>query len=462
MRLPLTLPKPWPRTLLWRSFLLIAMLMGLSLLAWFQIYKQISIRSRTEQTAQMLASAVNLTRSALLAADATRRGLLLVQLMSQEGLRVYPAEPTDLVVEAEDTGFMQDLHEALQRRIGPSTRIASSVEGEEGFFVSFVLDDAVPEDEYWLMLPAERIRAGTLAGWIGWALIVLLLSLLGAWLLMFSVSRPLKSLEHAARMVGQGELPPALPERGPRELRAVAEAFNQMSHDLAQLESDRALILAGVSHDLRTPLARLRLGLELSGVPDTELEAMSTDIDDMDRIIGQFLDFARDTQAVELLETDLAGMLGELAERYRKRGANIVLEAEALPPLKLRADALRRAIANLIDNALRYGGKEQTIDVSLRRDKTQLIIEVADQGPGIPESQFERLKRPFTRLEQARSNTDGSGLGLAIVDRITRQHGGQFELANREGGGLSARIVLPATPPSGGSAQGVPGPVTSA
>lgn len=441
--LPFKLRPPWPRTLLWRSFILIALLMGLSLLAWFQIYKQISARSRTEQTAQMLASAVNLTRSALLASDVTRRGLLLAQLMSQEGLRVYPAEPTDNVIEAEDEGFIGDLHEALKRRIGPSTRIARTVEGEEGFFISFLLDEAVPEDEYWLMLPAERIRAGTLAGWVSWALAVLLLSLLGAWLLMFSVSRPLKALENAARLVGRGQLPPTLPDRGPREMRALAEAFNQMSHDLAQLESDRALILAGVSHDLRTPLARLRLELELSGVPQADLDAMSTDIDDMDRIIGQFLDFARDPQAGDIVDTDVAGLLADLAERYRKRGANILLDAPAHLPVRLRADALRRAIANLIDNAMRYAGKQAPLNLSLQADGTGLIIEVADRGPGIPEDKIEHLKRPFTRLEQARSNTEGSGLGLAIVERIVRQASGQFILANRPGGGLMARIRLP-------------------
>ncbi len=437
---------PWPRTLLWRTFLLIVLLMGLSLFAWFQIYSQFAIKPRTRQTAQMLVSVVNLTRAALLASDTTQQTALLRDLTSIEGIRIYPAEASDKVTPAEDSDLIRNLGRELRQRLGPTTRLASAVEGQPGFYISFILDPDAPDDQYWLMIPAERISRGGVAGWIGWGIATGLLSLLGAYLLVFGITRPLKALEQAARIVGRGELPPPLAEKGPDEIVAVANAFNQMSRDLTQLESDRALILAGVSHDLRTPLSRLRLGIELSGATSDDVTAMSADIDEMDRIIGQFLDFARDAQTENTEACDLCALLHDIADAYTRRGMQVNLECTEVPSKMLRTQSMRRAITNLIDNAWRYAGEDKPVDVTLTRRNNDIRIEVADRGPGIPSDQVERLKRPFTRLEEARSNVRGSGLGLAIVERIVRLHNGKLDLLARDGGGLRAIISLPALP----------------
>ncbi|MDB5814949.1 MAG: two-component sensor histidine kinase [Rhodocyclales bacterium] len=435
---------PWPRTLLWRTFLLIVLLMGLSLFAWFQIYSQFAIKPRTRQTAQMLVSVVNLTRAALLASDTTQQAALLRDLTSIEGIRIYPAESDDQVTPAEDSDLIRNLARELRQRLGPETRLASAIDARPGFYISFILDPEAPEDQYWLMIPAERISRGGVAGWIGWGIATGLLSLLGAYLLVFGITRPLKALEHAARTVGRGELPPPLDEKGPEEIVAVANAFNQMSRDLTQLESDRALILAGVSHDLRTPLSRLRLGIELSGATAEDVTAMSADIDEMDRIIGQFLDFARDAQAEVAGACDLCAFLRDIADAYTRRGLQVDLACTAVAPQILRTQSMRRAVTNLIDNAWRYAGEGKPIDLHLTTRGQDVCIEVADRGPGIPPDQVERLKRPFTRLEEARSNVHGSGLGLAIVERIVRLHNGRLDLLPRPGGGLLVRISLPA------------------
>lgn len=438
---------PWPRTLLWRAFLLIVLLMGLSLFAWFQIYSQFALKPRTRQTAQMLVSVVNLTRAALLASDATQQTALLRDLISIEGIRVYPAEPTDDVTPAEDSELIRNLGRELRLRLGPTTRLASAIEGKPGFYISFILDSYAPEDQYWLMIPSDRIAHGGVAGWVGWGIAAGLLSLLGAYLLVFGITRPLKALEQAARKVGQGDLPPPLSEKGPQEIVAVASAFNQMSRDLTQLESDRALILAGVSHDLRTPLSRLRLGIELSGATAEDLIAMSADIDEMDRIIGQFLDFARDAQSEAVSPCDLSSLLQDIAAAYERRGMTVetAFPVETLPSQRLRAQSIRRAISNLVDNAWHYAGIDAPLQLMLQHDERErtITIDVADRGPGIPADQVERLKRPFTRLEEARSNARGSGLGLAIVERIARLHDGSLQLLARPGGGLIARISLP-------------------
>ncbi|MDQ8023197.1 MAG: ATP-binding protein [Moraxellaceae bacterium] len=429
---------PHPRTLLWRTTLLIALLMVLSLGAWLTIYERYAVQPRAQQVAQLLVSVVNLTRNALLASDINQRYALLYELSTQEGIRIYPAEAEDHPRLVEDTPVIQE----VRRRLGPHTRMATELAGEEGFFVSFRLDEDVPDDEYWVMLPPERFARARGSEWLFWGAVVGVLALLGAYFLVLGVTRSLKNLERAAREVGKGHLPPPLPESGPSEVAEVATAFNQMSHDLAQLESDRALILAGVSHDLRTPLARLRLGIEMSGAAQEDVDAMCGDIEEMDRIISQFLDFARGAQAEAVSETDLQALAAEVLQPYTRRKYPVSLKDGPPVPARIRPLALRRAIANLIDNALRYAGSELPIELTVHAQGGRVSVEVADRGPGIPPEETERLKRPFTRLETARTDAKGSGLGLAIVDRVARLHGGQLLLLPREGGGLCARLVL--------------------
>jgi len=222
----------------------------------------------------------------------------------------------------------------------------------------------------------------------------------------------------------------------------VAQAFNQMRRDLSELDSDRALILAGVSHDLRTPLARLRLGIELSGAQSDDIVSMGCDIDEMDRIIGQFLDFARRNETDIPEKCDITSLVKDVVQVFQRQNAHIGLDAPEIVVIRGYANPLRRAISNLLDNALRYAGHDAPIDVSIRRGASGAEVEVSDRGPGIPSDQVERLKRPFTRLETARTNVQGSGLGLAIVERIMRQHGGELVLLAREGGGLRAILRL--------------------
>jgi two-component system osmolarity sensor histidine kinase EnvZ len=177
---------------------------------------------------------------------------------------------------------------------------------------------------------------------------------------------------------------------------------------------------------------------------DAQLKAgMAADIDEMDRIIGQFLDFARAAGGEALQPTDLAAMAREIAARYRDSGHAIDEEIASAPEATVRPMAVRRLITNLVDNAFRYG--ERDVRLRVGAASRAVVIEVLDRGPGIPADEVERMKQPFTRLETARSGKGGSGLGLAIVDRIARMHGGSFDLLSREGGGLVARVTFPAT-----------------
>lgn len=434
-----------PHTLLWRTFLLVALLMLLSVLAWFSIFRASEQEPRARQMTQLIASVVNMTRSAITNAAPEKRHALLLDLSNREGIHIYPVEDNEVITELGDDPMLQSVAEQLRAELGPLTQLTLERNGEHAVFISFSIGEG-ENNEYWVALPRKRIDRVIHRQWLDWGLAALLLSLGGAYLIMFSVTRPLRALSRAAQEIGRGRQPAPIPETGPSEIVAVAHAFNQMSADLARLDSDRALILAGISHDLRTPLTRLRMGIELMTpqcADQTTRDGMIADVEEMDQTIGQFLDFARESDGEDVEETDLSALLADLAAQYLRRNVTIKTELTKLPTRALRPQAIRRAVANLIDNALRHAGPKD-LQLAVHEEKREIWIDVRDRGPGIPEQQAERLKLPFTRLDSARSNVSGAGLGLAIVERIARSHGGALHLLPREGGGLVARIVLPA------------------
>jgi two-component system osmolarity sensor histidine kinase EnvZ len=430
-----------PRTLLARTFLLLAILVLLTTTAWLSLFRYIDAEPRARESAQLAASAVNLIRAALFAAAPEKRMALFNDLSTREGIRLLPAEADDRIEPMPDTRFMNLIRQELAIRLGPQTKIAAEVDGVPGFWVSFRFDDQ-DDDEYWLILPRDRAKRNIAGQWLSWGLLALVLALAVAWFIATRISRPLKALAQSAVTVGRGQMPEPLPETGPEELQGLASAFNRMAADLQRHERDRSEVLAGISHDLRTPLTRLRLEAELSVADEVARQAVVTDIEQMEAIISQFMDYARGDQGEAAVKTDLSALLFTLSERQRCLGHPLLLNIdETLPELKLRPKALTRALTNLIDNAWKYGGTSITLTANIQAEC--LCIEVGDNGPGIPENQIERLKQPFTRLENARTNASGTGLGLAIVERVARVHGGRLELLPNPNGGLIARLSLP-------------------
>jgi two-component system osmolarity sensor histidine kinase EnvZ len=413
-----------------RSFLLIALLIITAVLASFQIYRVYEREPRSRELAQQTVSTVNLTRAALVSADPFLRRELLIELNETEGLRVFPATASEKLESLPDEQLMTLVTIKVKESLGTQTRFAYARDGEEGFLVSFFID----EDEFWVMLPRERFELELGLEWLGWGLALLALALAGAWLIASNIARPLAALTGAAARIGRGEPHRPLAEEGPRELRTLGAAFNRMARDLESMERERAMVLAGISHDLRTPLSRMRLALEMSGAESGAAGAMVADIDEIDAIIGQFLDFARGVNEPKSRQ-DLLELAEEVAEHYRRLGKDVSVQGGAVQ-LPFARMAVRRAVSNLIDNALRYGVEPIEVGVSGN------TIEVRDRGPGIPAGEIERLKRPFTRLQSARSGPAGAGLGLAIVERVARAHNGSLELVPREGGGLAARLSL--------------------
>jgi len=429
----------WPRTLLWRSVLLIAFLLALAHFAWLQIFQVSEREPRARQMARQIVSIVNLTRAALITVDPSKRLELLQDLSQDEQVQVHLAEPGEKITPLPDLPFLKLIEQELHKNLGPDTKFAITREGVPGVWVSFTIDG----DPFWVRIPLTRIERQQPMRWIGWGAFVLVLALLGALLVVFRVNRPLNQLTRAAEAMGRGKVPPPVPETGPSEISTLARAFNQMASDLKRLDDERALLLAGVSHDLRTPLSRIRLGLEmLQDRGDPSLKAgMENDIEDIDAAISQFLDFARVNEGEAVIaDGDLNAIVRSVCERHARSGKTVAARLEALPPLPLRPIAVQRMVANLVENALRHGGPE--VEVVTAVENGRAVVEVRDRGPGIPPDQVEHMLQPFTRLDAARSGA-GTGLGLAIVDRIARLHGGEVKLLPREGGGLRARVELP-------------------
>jgi two-component system osmolarity sensor histidine kinase EnvZ len=422
-------------TLFARAFLLIALLIVTAVTASFQIYRVYERAPRSRELAQQTVSTINLTRAALVNADPVLRRDLLIELNESEGLRVIPAAPGEKIEPLPDDPLLARVAERVKEVLGDRTRFGTARDGEEGFWVSFFIDG----DEYWVELPRERFQPRFGLQWLGWLALLVALSILGAWVIASNIAQPLAAMRRAAQRLGRGEPHQPLPEVGPREVRTVAAAFNRMASDLESMERERAMVLAGISHDLRTPLSRLRLALEMSGAESSATDAMIADIVEMDAIIGQFLDFARGADEAKK-ESDLAAEIGDLVEHYHRIGRNVSFEPKSDGRFRFARLAVRRAVANLVDNALRYAGEPVEIEAS--RADGAVVVEVRDRGPGIPAGEIERLKRPFTRLDDSRTGPAGSGLGLAIVERVAHAHGGRLDLAPRPGGGLVARLVL--------------------
>lgn len=277
---------------------------------------------------------------------------------------------------------------------------------------------------------------------IGTAIFLLLiLSLLGTWTVLFLL-RPLRAMETAVEAYGGDEPHARLPESGPREIRTVAKAINRMQERIARLLDDRTRTLAAVGHDLRTPITRLRLRAEM--FEDTpERARMLADLDQMDVMVQSALAHLRDGRGTGHLATfDLHSLLQTISDRYQDVGKPVTMAETGRVALRGRPLDIDRAVSNLVDNALKYG---ETAAIALYRTGDRAVIEVTDQGPGIPAGRREAMLQPFVRGDEARpmNDADGFGLGLAITRAIVEAHEGSIAFADRQPRGFIVRVTLP-------------------
>jgi len=318
--------------------------------------------------------------------------------------------------------------------------------------------DASEPGWYWVDVPVGDtvlqfgFSVDRLSDWLPVA--VLLIGAAGGLFILFTalflvqrVTAPLSMVEAALQRMGRGQRFEPLPEEGPAEFAALAARVNRAEREIAQLLANRTTLLAGVSHDLRTPLTRMQLELELmDGKADPQLlDGLRKDLAEMEDLIARTMELARGLDRQEPSNAELADLLEQVGADYARAGSDIVVSVPPLCTLRVPPKAFRRVLGNLLDNAVRYSGGKR-VDVVTECGPQSALVRVIDRGPGIPADQREAVLRPFHRLEGSRSRgTGGSGLGLAVVRQLCEAQGWLLTLADAPTGGLEVRVEVPRT-----------------
>jgi len=421
---------------------MLLVIVAIALAATILLFRQDRVALLARQVDDTRVVQLQAVRAALAALDPREQRDAMLRISREYDVRIVPESERPLFgANVPRPPRLQELEDRLREQLGPGTEVRPApgrgllfvrVEaGGAGYWIGFPLTPPAPAE-------GRPSRAAL------WSLVIAGALLIAAFLFARYLARPLRELSTAVERIGRGETPPPLPEHGPSEIVALNRGVNAMMASLRQLEQDRAVLLAGVSHDLRTPLARLRLGIEMATRDEASRAGMVDDIEEMDRIIGQFLEFARTDQSAVGELRDVNEIVRACVERSVRAGKDVRFVPGTLPAVRLRPTAFSRLVANLVDNAVAYGAPP--VEVTTRVADGRVVLDIADRGPGIPPGDVERLKQPFTRASAARADAAGvagAGLGLAIVDRIARMHGATFDLVPRSGGGVVARVALP-------------------
>ncbi|EOC1108409.1 two-component system sensor histidine kinase EnvZ [Cronobacter sakazakii] len=426
-----------PRSSFARTLLLIVTLLFASLVTTYLVVLNFAILPSLQQFNKVLAYEVRMLMTdklqledgtQLVVPPAFRR-----EIYRELGISLYANEA------AEEAGLRWAQHyeflsQQMAQQLGGPTEVR--VEVNKSSPVVWLKTWLSPN--IWVRVPLTEIHQGDFSPLFA----IMLLAIGGAWLFIRIQNRPLVELEHAALQVGKGIIPPPLREYGASEVRSVTRAFNHMAAGVKQLADDRTLLMAGVSHDLRTPLTRIRLATEMMSEGDGYLaESINKDIEECNDIIEQFIDYLRTGQEMPLETADLNAVLGEViaSESGYEREIETALQSGEIP-LRIHPLSIKRAVANMVVNAARYGNG--WIKVSSGTELNRAWFQVEDDGPGIEPAQLKHLLQPFVRGDSARS-TSGTGLGLAIVQRIIDNHHGLLDIGKSERGGLRIRAWLP-------------------
>jgi len=423
-----------PRSAFGQTVLLLGVLLMINQVVSFISVALYIIQPNTQQINELLAKQVRVVFIDI--KDAELSPIMAEAFHRETGIGVY-RERDAMQLGLQNAVLFEFRSSQMSELLGGPAEVRIS-QGDEYLF--WIRPPQMPS--LWVKIPLSGLEEANFSPLVIFLLILSVLSVAGGWIFVRQLNRPLRSLQHAAEDVGRGDFPQPLAERGTSEIVAVTQAFNHMSKGIKQLEEDRNLLMAGISHDLRTPLTRIRLCTEMMSEQDEFLkEGIESDINDMNSIIDQFIDYIRHDSKDKAEIADLNILVEDVVHAETPQHRTITFQPTTCPRLPLRYVAVKRAIANLIQNAIRYTDGEISVSTGVE-NKEYAYVSVCDQGSGIDEAEIERLFQPFTQGDKARG-TEGSGLGLAIIKRIVDTHGGQVILNNREKGGLQAKVLLP-------------------
>ena len=424
-----------PRSAFGQTVLLIGFLLFVNQVVSYISFALYVIEPNQQQINQLLAKQIRVVFIDI--KDARLSPNMAEAFHRETGIGVY-RENDALKLGLANAGYYPYRSEQMSELLGGPAEVRIS-QGDE--YLYWIRPPQAPN--LWVKIPLLGLEEANFSPLIFFLGIIGVLSVAGGWLFVRQLNRPLKSLQRAAEEVGRGDFPEPLTEHGTSEIMAVTQAFNHMSKGIKQLEDDRNLLMAGISHDLRTPLTRIRLASEMmSELDDFLKEGIENDIDDMNNIIDQFIDYIRHDSKDKAELGDLNILVEEVVNAETPVDRNIQFIASECPKIPLRYIAVKRALANLIQNAIRYTEGDIEVFTGHDREKGCAYFVVSDHGAGIPDKDIERLFQPFTQGDSARG-AEGSGLGLAIIKRIVDTHGGRVELSNKASGGLQAKVCLP-------------------
>jgi two-component system osmolarity sensor histidine kinase EnvZ len=423
-----------PRSAFGQTVLLIGVLLLINQVVSFISMSIYIIQPNAQQVNQLLAKQVRVVFIDI--ADEAISPAIGEAFQRETGIGVY-REAAAMKLGLQEAVYYAFRSDEMSSLLGGPAEVRIS-QGDEYLF--WIRPPQAPE--YWIKIPINGLREESFSPLIFALMILGILSVMGGWLFVRQLNRPLAALQHAAHDVGLGDFSEPLKEIGTTEIVAVTRAFNHMSKGIKQLEDDRNLLMAGISHDLRTPLTRIRLATEMIAEDEFLKAGIEGDIQDMNSIIDQFIDYIRHDSKDKVELGDINILIDEVVQSESILERDIIFSAQPLPKVPLRYVAMKRVLANLIQNALRYSDGKIMVTSSFDKDTQEVCFCVSDEGPGIAEVDIERLFQPFTQGDEARG-TGGSGLGLAIIKRIVDTHGGRVELSNRVEGGLTAKVCLP-------------------
>nr|WP_319555478.1 two-component system sensor histidine kinase EnvZ [uncultured Vibrio sp.] len=425
------------RSSLTQSILLfISLLLASQVFSYYAVFNY-ALMPSLQQFNKILAHELNLVLDA--DGELQSEAPIRRQLLERLGVTVHSID-SDRADEFNHAMSIELMSEEMTQELDSPTEVRLML-GEESYILWMHIDK-LPNSL--IRIPLSELQEEDFAPLFRNSLIMALLIIAGGWLFIRFQNRPLLALEKAAKGVGRGEIPPPIPEKGALEIRAVTRAFNQMSKGIQELEEDRALLMAGISHDLRTPLTRIRLATEMMSPEESYLaEGIISDTEECNEIISQFMDYLKPVNNQSFEAVSLNDIVCDVASSEGSEEREIETRVEAsIKPALGNSIAIKRAVTNLVVNAVRYGNGWVRVSTGMTADNQLVWVTVEDNGPGIEPDQVGKLFEPFTRGDTARGS-EGTGLGLAIVKRIVSQHSGSVVMRNRSEGGLVAQISFP-------------------
>ncbi|MFK4446325.1 two-component system osmolarity sensor histidine kinase EnvZ [Caballeronia udeis] len=436
-------PIALPRSLFTRNIALLVALVIVSQISSLSVLTHFVQRPRIERAAETFAIYVQTLDDLLQTAALDAQHGLAVRFEARQEFPAGAAPEPALTLSNFYRTYQRDVFiDTLRQHLPANMEVQWQTEGEQRLWIRAHLG----HERYWIALPVpEAAHNDGMLSAIALSLALGGLAIVTAYLIQRHINRPLRDLANAARRLSSGEAPQALRVDGPTEIAQVSVAFNQMVSALQEADATRSLMLAGISHDIRTPLTKLRLAVAMTTPSEEHDElAVSTDhyLDQIDAILQQFMDYAGSgaREAVEI--GDLNALVCNLAADFAGLGHVFELTLGELQPFAFRPISVMRVLMNLMQNAVLYGRVGLSVRTWADNVSHTAYVEVADRGKGANGGDLNTLKAPFKRGRSTGKHPGGTGLGLAIVERIAKLHGGELQLSQRQGGGFAAVVSL--------------------